>query len=718
MPRPVRPLSRRGFLRATAVTAGAVLAGCAGAGRAPVETSREHFPLSVASGDPRPDGVVLWTRLAPGNAPLSEPADLRLELALDPAFDERVTLGGQASIALSALPEHDGCVKARVTGLAPATTYYYRFLYDDGDRTVASPVGRTKTAPAPDDDVPVRFAFVSCQDYIGRYYDVLAHLAEQDLDFVVHLGDYIYETNGDPGFQAADPARTVQFDDAEGAIDLGEGDATYQAARSLDNYRQLYRTYRSDEALQRLHERFPMVAIWDDHEFADDSWGATATHFAGRVDETDVERRKNADQAWFEYMPADLGEGFEYDRDRPFPDDLPIYRDLRFGRHLHLFMTDERARRSDHLIPEDAYPGAVAVLEADLVALEGTVPDAATPYVPDIAAYEQGMYVDPLVAHAQAAGADPAVVQGPVSVAFLNDVLADTGSALPPIDDATAAGLPRGISYFDMGKTAYFTRLGSRYLVARAPFEIFARHRFAADPNTQTMLGEAQRTWFLEGMAQSTATWKVWGNEVCVTPLRIDLRALPIPPAFQREFYLIVDGWDGVPQRRDEILGALADVPGVVALTGDIHAFFVATPWVTGERDRRIFELVTAGVSSEPFSRLLAAAAGDLGVAGAEDLAANIADLLLVTGGPNPHLAFAKADHQGFGIVDAGPDTLTVTLSIASSDIVEAPHYDEDLTSRFTTETFQVRLDDPRLFRRFGDTWKAWDDQAFAWVAA
>lgn len=717
-PRPSLPsLSRRGFLRATCVTAGAVLVGCGDDGALPVEEGRDHFPQSVASGDPRPDGVVVWTRFAPMDAPPQEETELLLEVAEDPEFARIVSLAGDAAAKVVASPEHDGCVKVRLTGLSPATVYYYRFVYETKDRRIASPTGRTKTAPAEDADVPVRFAFVSCQDYIGRYYDALAHLATFELDFFVHLGDYIYETNGDPGFQNADPARSIAFDDAEGAIDLGEGESAYQAARSLDNYRQLYRTYRSDPALQRLHERVPMVATWDDHEFADDSWGATATHFAGRMDETDVERRKHANQAWFEYMPVDLGEGFDYDPQVTFPDDLVIYRALRFGRHVHVFMTDERTRRSDHIVPEDAYPGAVAVTEADLMALEDTVPDAATPYVPDVATYDGGTYVAPLTAHAEAAGADPARIQGPVSVAWINTVLAELGASEPPIDDATAATLPRGISFFDLGKTSYFTRLGSRYLVAKDPFDLYARHLWTnVDPAAQTMLGDAQRTWFLDGVRQSPATWKVWGNEVCVVPLRIDLRALPIPPAFQREFYLIVEGWDGVPQRRDQILDALADTPGVVAITGDIHAFFAGTPWVEGQRDRRIFEFVTAGISSQPFSQLLAAAAGDLGVDGAEDLAANIAELLLVTGGPNPHLAFAKADHHGFVVVDADATALTTTYYVAGPEIVEAPHYDDDLSGAFEVERFQVRAGDPRLYRDFDGTWKFWDDEAFAWV--
>src|SRR5262249_13035360 len=158
-------------------------------------------------------------------------------------------------------------VKVRAVSLAPATTYYYRFIYELSGKYYVSKVGQTKTAPLKDADVPVKFAYVSCQDYTGKYYNPYARLVEEKLDFFVHLGDYVYETDGDPTFQNT-TGRKVQFSDVAGAIELtaGDGKTKYHAAKSLSNYRDLYRTYRSDPNLQKMHELFPMIATWDDHE--------------------------------------------------------------------------------------------------------------------------------------------------------------------------------------------------------------------------------------------------------------------------------------------------------------------------------------------------------------------------------------------------------------------------------------------------------------------
>src|SRR5262249_15384807 len=160
---------------------------------------------------------------------------------------------------LAATAAFGGCVKARVVGLEAATTYYYRFIYvaDDG-KSYASHVGTTKTAPKPEDDVPVKFAYVSCADYVGRHYHSYAALAfEENVDFFVHLGDYVYETTGDPGFQGGAPERKMVFSDEAGAIAFSSA-TKYYAAKSISNYRDLYRTIRGDASLQAVHEKFPM----------------------------------------------------------------------------------------------------------------------------------------------------------------------------------------------------------------------------------------------------------------------------------------------------------------------------------------------------------------------------------------------------------------------------------------------------------------------------
>jgi alkaline phosphatase D len=250
--------------------------------------------------------VILWTRVQDEDKGAG--LMLTLELASDEAFFN--VIGSQTVVATA---EHDHVIKLRVSGLAPATTYFYRFIYErTSEERYASRVGRTRTAPADDADVRVKVAFVSCQDFIGRYYNAYAKLLEvgDDVDVLVHLGDYIYETTGDPEFQAEAGERVVTFTDTAGAITFedGEGNVSHYAAQSLDNYRDLYKQYRSDPFLQRVHERFPFVVIWDDHEFSDDCWADNATYFDGKIDENgQTDRRKNAEQAHFEYMPTELG---------------------------------------------------------------------------------------------------------------------------------------------------------------------------------------------------------------------------------------------------------------------------------------------------------------------------------------------------------------------------------------------------------------------------
>ena len=197
-------LTRRDFLRLSVVTAAASLSlglgGCNDDDAAGIQAGSDFFPQSLASGDPRPDSVVLWTRLEDPAAGAQD-LTLRLQVASDAGFEQLVL--DQTDFVIWS--EHDHCLKIKVTELEPDVFYYFRFLYFRDNRWLASNTGRTRTAPAPDSDRPVRFASLNCQDYIGRYYNTLVHLLQQakEPDFVVHVGDYIYETTGDlnrPGF--------------------------------------------------------------------------------------------------------------------------------------------------------------------------------------------------------------------------------------------------------------------------------------------------------------------------------------------------------------------------------------------------------------------------------------------------------------------------------------------------------------------------------------
>ena len=337
-------MSRRDFLRyslsaGVVVWAGSVLPGGIDEAQARElfrvrRIDPETFPQSVASGDPRPNGIVLWTRLAPTDRGKVKVA-YEVARVSDEDFKEPV-LRGMAETG----PERDHTVKVQLEReeLQPFEEYRYRFIF----RGASSRTGRFKTLPAPDASVPeVRFGYVSCQDYTNGYYNALGYLAGEDVDYVVHLGDYIYETvppeGGSNAFQGGGPPeRYFQFPkDTPGDDGL--------EATTLRDYRFAYKKYRSDRDLQRLHESFAMISVWDDHEFANDGWGVHPSDQENPP--AQPERRSDANQAWAEYTPT--GIAYEPGVEDPL-EEIQIYRTFLFGDLMELVMTDERLYRDSH----------------------------------------------------------------------------------------------------------------------------------------------------------------------------------------------------------------------------------------------------------------------------------------------------------------------------------------------------------------------------------
>ncbi len=548
-----------------------------------------RFPLGVASGDPRQSTVILWTRaMDPGAAPADLP--LRLEVALDSGFTQLLVQGED----LVATAAHDGCIKVRVKGLRPATTYFYRFSVLRDRTRYRSAVGRTRTAPDATSDVQVRFAVANCQDYVGRYwnsYQQMLTLAPEDLDFFVSIGDYIYETTA-ASFQSPVSTRAISFSAPSEAIDLGGGDL---AARSLGNYRELYRTYRSDPLLQQAHARWPIIVTWDDHEYSDDCWGSVATYFNGRKDERDDERRRNAEQAFFEYLPIDEGtpgsdpslDVVSTERDQLYPNQK-LWRSFVFGKHLELVMTDYRSFRPDHPVPENAFPGTVVADQATLVGLLGQARfDAAFPVgvaeyldvdqperdqlkstlvgIAAAGAQQEGLSVTD--AHAWATNA----IQGNLSVLVINQMLA--ALKLQPIDPT---GLPRGLFYALIGKQSFFTQYGSRYVVVTDSYDLYPGLLYARTSGaSEDAFGAEQEAFILGKLAQSTATHKVLVSSVSLISMQLNLTGVPgVPAQFARNFYFDVDQWDGFPNKRAELYGKLAGIQNLIALSGDIHGSF------------------------------------------------------------------------------------------------------------------------------------------------
>jgi alkaline phosphatase D len=276
-----------------------------------------RFRQGVLSGDPTPNGITLLTVLDEAQGV----GRVRLEVARDSDFRRVVA---RRTIATSARRGHS--VKARIAGLRPHERYWYRFETRDAH----SPVGRFQTALPEDSNEPVRFAFFSCAEYTHGYYNAYDVMRRDDVDFVVCLGDYVY---GDAYHSRA--GGTGVRDDRIGRTPAEGNPSIVREAITLDDYRAKYALYRSDDALRGLHARFPMVAVWDDHEVQDNYAGAAPGGGLDPAKRFSARRRRAATQAFFEAMPF-------------FPrGSSRIYRAQRHGRTVDLIMLDQRRYRAD-----------------------------------------------------------------------------------------------------------------------------------------------------------------------------------------------------------------------------------------------------------------------------------------------------------------------------------------------------------------------------------
>lgn len=287
----------------------------------PPESTGSVFKHGVASGDPLSDRVILWTRVT-----LTAPGTINVvwEMSSDERFGAVVARG-----TTSTGPERDYTVKVDAMGLQPASGYYYRFFIGDD----VSPVGRTKTLPI-GGVAQAKLAVVSCANFPSGYFNVYADIAKRtDIDVVLHLGDYIYEY-GRLGY-----ASQLAI-----AIDR-ESKPDYEIL-TLEDYRQRHAQYRTDVDLRALHARFPMIAVWDDHDLADNAWsGGAANH-----DEADegafAARRAAAVQAYHEWLPTRVPNA---------ADPLQIYRSFDFGTLASLHMLDTRLIGRDKQVTLEQY---------------------------------------------------------------------------------------------------------------------------------------------------------------------------------------------------------------------------------------------------------------------------------------------------------------------------------------------------------------------------
>ncbi|MDY7231786.1 alkaline phosphatase D family protein [Hyalangium rubrum] len=692
-------LHRRTILQSIVAVAATTAFGCSDEETTvtQAEASRRFFPQSVASGEPRAESVVLWTRaLDSEHDHGAGDSTLSLEVSTSESFGTLVL----KQDGLKALADNDHAIKVKVTNLQARTTYYYRFVFEHDGERFTSPVGRTRTAPAAGDDVPVKFVFASCQDYVGRYYNAwsrLLQLEDDDVEFIVFLGDYIYETTGDPAFQSTNTLRGVSFSKPDEAILQKNGIFTYRAASSLSNYRDIYKNLRMDPVMQKVHERYPFIVMWDDHEYSDDCWGSVATYQDGRKDEKNDERRKNAERAFFEYVPIEAnpngaGEGAIDVNAEPTYPNTHIYRDFEFGKNLRLIVTDYRTYRPDHLIAEDAYPGGVVMTKE---ALAGTI--AALPFSPEQKAQISAQFANDLFAYvniddsayanhkavlraayldqATKAGLTPEEatakantwVQGNMALAYVNQVLAAAGQSALNI---SPGGKDRGMAYLHMGKLGLFDIRGTRYIVVKDTYDLYAAYRYAnpaAPKASENALGDAQEAWF-KGKVASANTWKIIVSSVSMTALVWDLRGkTDIPDATLRQrFYFNADQWDGFPTKKQELLGFLrqTNVSNALFISGDIHASYASV-------ESGIPALTAPAISSGSVKELAGNAVLAAGYAQGSPLFGYVVaqmDETLKAG--NPGLVYSNSDAHGFVMLEVnGTEALATYHLIPSTEV-------------------------------------------------
>jgi len=517
-------LNRREFVQlAAAMGAASAWSGPAQASRTKWTERRNLYPEGVASGDPSPDSVILWTR-RPYDAGTRQM--LTVEVAQDEGF-RKVVATAPAPVSAAS----DWTARVLVGRLKPATVYYYRFTDADGN---GSRIGRTITAPRPNDPRAINFAFVSCQDvnegklnaYRRMIFEDERKPAAEQLGFVLHLGDFIYEVLQYPEEGNKRYDRTIY----EVARLPAEPDSykvgNFHMPLTVEGYRAIYKGYLHDPDLQDARARWPFVCIWDNHEF---SWtGRQSMVRAPGVQRPGQTVKVAANQAWFEYIPArvkapsgtlaEFGppavknvEITQWDKNDlgTEPNNLTairsliVYRTLRYGRHLDLIMTDQYSFKGG-----------------------------------DASDYEEvGKIYDPVFA---GAFSEPAMM------------MLDAGRT------ANGGNPPATLSFRD----------------ATVPNP-------RKDSEPRTILGVEQKAWFKDQLKRSTATWKIWANSLGAFDSRIDPENIPTSMVEKRwpanTFGVLrTDDWSAAYHERGEIYDLIRDakITGFGIVSGDRHSFW------------------------------------------------------------------------------------------------------------------------------------------------
>ncbi len=563
------PLTRRRFLGTAGAMGTGLVVGPVVGGQGTARAARHSgagrslpanlFTLGVASGEPTSDGVVLWTRLAPdpingGGMPV-RCVTVQWQLAADCHFRRVCARGTEL-----AQPESGHSVHVEVCGLDPDREYFYRLR---AGREV-SPVGRTRTAPAPWSKCRrLRFAFASCQNYQDGFYTAHHHLTEEDVAFVAFLGDYIYESPANPA-----------------AVRQHEGtDEPY----SLIDYRNRHAQYRSDPNLQAAHAAFPWIVTLDDHEVDNNGAGEMPQDPELQSPQAFRARRIAAFRAYYEHMPlrrASVPRGL----------DMQLYRRLRFGRLVSLHVLDTRQYRSPRpssLAEEDV---AFVAFLGDYIYESRAKPGAVRQHEGTDEPYS---LVDYRNRHAQYrcdANLQDTHAAFPWIVAFDDhEVDNDWADEIPQDPDMQSpevfrarriaafqayyehmplrrASVPRGLD-MHLYRRLRFGRLVSLHVLDTRQYRS-PRPKSPAEANdpTRSMTGSEQEHWLLHGLASAHTRWNLVANQVMMASA--DRRAGP-------EQAFSFDNWDGYRVQRRRLLEFFGHIRNPVVLTGDRHATWV-----------------------------------------------------------------------------------------------------------------------------------------------
>lgn len=513
-------LSRRAFAAQAAALGAALAFGGTSARAAPTVRGerRDLYPQGVASGDPRPDSVILWTRRAPDAGAAAH--RLTVEVAADRDFRRKVARG-----AVEVTAATDWTCRFLAAGLEPRREYWYRFVDEAGN---ASRVGRTLTAPADGDDRPAKFAFVSCQDvtqgacnaYRRMLFEDARQPREEQLGFVLHLGDFFYELVWYPEERPGGMERGRRLRDIV-RYPHGEKVGTFNIPTDLEDYRTAYRGYLLDPDLQDARAQWPFVPVWDNHEF---SWQSfQSQQIVGGEVRPAQKLKVAASQAWYEYQPARVRKAGSGDafmpptvENRPLSEldargvaqepnnlaainALQIQRAFRYGNNIDLIITDNRSFQS----PGGPYSG---------------LPDIKFNAIPE--------------------------------------------HMLEVLDQAQA---------YDGGNPPATIKVGD-------DLEFPNPNK---DSPPEAYLGLPQMAWLKDCLRTAKAPWKIWGHSFGTLTARTDPQNLPEPFADRwpkGAGYGVINGSYQVEHR--EIFDMIVDegITGLAIVAGDKHSFWAGYP--------------------------------------------------------------------------------------------------------------------------------------------